>query len=108
MKTTKLSIITSSLLVLAVVLLAAGCPGGAYSYENISASGTVIAKDKDSNGEITSVELVTETSGNFIIENSDKGKELISLVDKKIEVSGKYRKQTDLKFLTVESYKIVE
>ncbi len=108
MKMTKLSIITSGLLVLMVVLLAAGCPGGAYSYENINASGTIAAKDKDSNGKVTSVELVTETAGNFIVENSDKGKELLSLIDKKIQISGKYRKQTDLKFLTVESYKIVE
>lgn len=103
-----LQIKLSSLVVLVSIFLVAGCPGGAYVYENVNASGTVVARDKDSTGKVTSVEIKTESATSLIVEDSGKGKELIAMIDKKVEISGKARQENEKKWLTVESYKVIE
>ena len=102
----KSSILIKALLALVLIFLLAGCPGSAYIYEKVNTSGTVVAKDKDSTGKVTSVEILTDSKATFIVENSGKGKELISMIDKKVEVSGKARQENEKKFLTVESYRV--
>jgi len=90
-----------------LIFLAAGCTSGAYTYEKVNNSGIVVARDKDSGGKVTSVEIKTESAASFIVENSGKGKELLEMIDKKVEISGKARPFQGGKLLTVETYKVL-
>ena len=103
----KIQILVSGLVVLVLIFLVTGCMGGAYMYEKVNTSGTVVAKDMDSTGKVTSVEIKTESETSFIVENSGKGKELIGMIDKKVEITGKARQDGGKKLLTVESYKVI-
>jgi len=53
------------------------------------------------------IEIKTDSAASFIVENSGKGKELIGMIDKKVEISGKARPYQGMKLLTVESYKVL-
>ena len=107
MKKNGVRILVRGLLVLASIFLVTGCMSGAYTYEKVNTSGTVIAKEKDSAGKVTSIEIKTESAASFTVENSGKGKELIGMIDKKVEISGKARQDQGKMLLTVESYKVI-
>lgn len=106
MKKVSFRILESGLAVLVAICLVTGCSSGAYSYEKIDTTGIVAAKDKDSAGKVKSVEIKTAEKS-FIVEHTGKGKELLGMIDKKVDVSGKVRQQEGKKFITVESYKVV-
>ena len=107
MKKCEKQIPVSGLVVLVSIFLVTGCMSGAYTYEKVNTSGTVVAKDKDAAGKVTSVEIKTESAMSFIVENSGKGKELIGIIDKKVEISGKARLDQGKKLLTVDSYRVI-
>jgi len=107
MKKDRIQILVSDIVILVSIFLVTGCMSGAYTYEKVNTSGTVVAKDTDSAGKVTSVEIKTESAASFTVENSGKGKELIGMVDKKVEITGKARQDGGKKLLTVESYRVI-
>ncbi|MDF1593722.1 MAG: hypothetical protein P1P89_19620 [Desulfobacterales bacterium] len=107
MKKDGIQILASGLVVVVSIFLLTGCMSGAYTYENVNTSGTVVAKDTDSAGKVTSVEIKTDSAASFTVENSGKGKELIGMIDKKVEITGKARPDQGKKLLTVESYRVI-
>lgn len=102
-----MQILASSLVVLAAIFLLTGCMSGAYTYEKVNTSGTVVVMDKDAAGKVTKIEIKTDLAESFTVENSGKGKELLGMIDKKVEISGKARLDQGKKLLTVESYKVI-
>ena len=107
MKKDEIRILASVLVVMASIFLVTGCMSDAYTYEKVNTSGTVVAKDKDSAGKVTIVEIKTDSAASFTVDNSGKGKELIGMIDKKVEISGKARQDQGKMLLTVELYKVI-
>jgi len=107
-KTTRIQIGMDLLAILLTAFLVTGCMEGAYVTEKITTSGVVAVKDTDTAGKIKSVKIKADEKPEIIVENSGKGKELIGMIGKKVEVSGMARGSGEAKQITVESYKVID
>ncbi|HAA05808.1 MAG TPA: hypothetical protein DCE18_20925 [Syntrophobacteraceae bacterium] len=69
--------------------------------------GTVTVASKDANGKVTAVKIVAD-EGEYLVADNDKGKELLALVDKDVDVSGTVKDSGGKKTLTVTSFEVIE
>jgi hypothetical protein len=90
------------------ILLMAGCYEGAYVTQQVTTSGIVTVKNKNAAGKVTSVEIKTGSEPGFIVEDSEKGEELIGMIGKNVEVSGVLKGSAGTKQIKVESYKVID
>jgi len=95
------------LAILIATFLLTGCEG-AYVTQKVTTSGTIVLKDKDAAGKVTSVEIKNDAGSEIIVEISGKGKELLGMIGKKVEVSGLQRESSGTKLIKVESYKVLD
>ena len=95
------------LAILIATFLLTGCEG-AYVTQKVTTSGTIVLKDKDAAGKVTSVEIKNDAGSGIIVEISGKGKELLGMIGKKVEVSGLQRESSGTKLIKVESYKVLD
>lgn len=93
--------------ILFAALLVNGCGEGAYVTQKITTEGTVTVKDKDAAGKVKSVEIKADDKPAFLVQNSGKGKELLRIIGKKVEVNGAVRETSGVKIIKVESYKLI-
>ena len=71
--------------------------------------GIIIPERWDDNGNVTRVAIHTDDEKAYLVEHSRKGKELVNLIHKKVEASGKIKERLDGKiFITVQDYTIME
>jgi hypothetical protein len=71
--------------------------------------GIIIPERWDDNGDIIRVALHTNDEKAYLVEHTRKGKELVNLIHKKVEATGKIRERLDGKmFITVQNYTIKE
>ena len=71
--------------------------------------GIIIPERWDDNGSILRVALHTNDEKAYLVEHTQKGKELVNLIHKKVEATGKIKERLDGKmFITVQNYTIVE
>jgi DNA/RNA endonuclease YhcR with UshA esterase domain len=71
-------------------------------------AGSVVAV-KNAKGKITGVTIQTEKGETFkVVIRAGKGKELMNLVDKKVEAKGTVKEKKGLKTITVNEYKVLE
>lgn len=96
------------LVILSAVFLVTGCYEGAYVAQKVTTSGTVSVRDKDASGKAKSVEIKSGAEPGIIVENSGKGKDLIGMIGKTVEVSGMARGGAAPKQIKVESYKVID
>ena len=72
-------------------------------------SGIVIPAQWDENGRVITVTIHTNNEKEFLVEHTRTGNELLNLIHKKVEVTGKIREQLDgKKCIGIKSYKTVE
>lgn len=76
--------------------------------EKKTITGVVIELDQDSEGNVTAAVIITDNEGDFVIVKDAKGKELIKMLDKTVEVIGSIRESGDGNEITVQSYKTIE
>jgi len=67
-------------------------------------TGVVVAAVKDNKGVVTAVAIRSD-QGEYRVSSKDKGKELLKLVDKKVEVSGKIREGEGKKVIKIMEFK---
>ncbi len=67
-------------------------------------TGMVVAAAKDKTGIVTAVAIKSE-QGEYAVSSKGKGKELLKLVDKRVEVSGTVREGKGKKTITVTEFK---
>ena len=71
--------------------------------------GIIIPERWDDNGNVIRVAIHTDDEKAYLVEHSRKGKELVNLIHKKVEATGKIRERLDGKILiTAQDYRIVE
>jgi hypothetical protein len=75
--------------------------------EEESIIGTVTAATTDSSGKVTAVKIVAD-DGEYLVDNNDKGKELLKLVDKDVDVSGTVKESGGKKTITVTEFEVIE
>jgi|YNPNPStandDraft_1061719.scaffolds.fasta_scaffold03155_5 hypothetical protein len=72
-------------------------------------SGIVTAAGWDDDAAITAVSISTRDEQEYLVVNRGKGRELLGLVQKEVEVTGTVRKKEDgTRLLTIRSYRLVE
>ena len=69
--------------------------------------GTVTVANKDAGGKVTAVKIVAD-EGEYLVADNDKGKELLALVDKDVDVSGTIKSNGGNKTITVTSFEVIE
>jgi hypothetical protein len=69
--------------------------------------GTVTVANKDASGKVTAVKIVAD-EGEYLVADNDKGKELLALVDKDVDVSGTVKNSGGKKTITVTSFEVIE
>jgi hypothetical protein len=69
--------------------------------------GTVAAATTDSSGKVTAVKIIAD-EGEYLVENNDKGKELLKLVDKDVDASGTVKEKDGKKTITVTEFEVIE
>jgi hypothetical protein len=69
--------------------------------------GTVAVASKDASGKVTAVKIVAD-EGEYLVADNDKGKELLALVDKDVDVSGTVKDSGGKKTITVTSFEVIE
>jgi len=74
--------------------------------EPVTITGKVVAVGKDSKGNVNAVAIRTD-QGDYRVVMKDKGKDLLKLVDKKVEVEGKASEVKGKKRITVSEFKEV-
>ncbi len=75
----------------------------------IAISGIVTAAAWDKDATVTAVSISTHDEQEYLISSRGKGKELLKLVQKEVELTGSVRKREDgTQVLTVRSYRVVE
>lgn len=71
-------------------------------------AGSVVAV-KNAKGKITAVTIQTEKGETFkVVTKAGKGKELMKLVDKRVEVKGTVKEKKGVKTITIKEYKVLE
>jgi hypothetical protein len=79
----------------------------AVKAEKMTLMGTVKALGKDKKGVVTSVGIQTD-KGDYMVSKKGKGKDLIKMVDKKVEVTGAVMEKKGKKTISVSQYKVIE
>lgn len=80
----------------------------ALAGETVTITGVVQAVDWDEEDNVIAVTISTD-DGEFYVENSGKGVELLKMVDKKVKVTGNVSTDEDgFKTITVNSFEVVE
>lgn len=79
----------------------------AVKAEKMTLMGTVKALGKDKKGVVTSVGIQTD-KGDYMVSKKGKGKDLIKMVDKKVEVTGAVMEKKGKKTISVSQYKVME
>jgi hypothetical protein len=62
---------------------------------DIAVTGIIMPNNWDENGRVTEIALYTNTKEVYAVEHNSLIQELISLLQKKIEIKGKFRKHSD-------------
>lgn len=75
--------------------------------EEDSIIGTVTVAGKDASGKVTAVKIVAD-EGEYLVVDNGKGKELLALVDKDVDVSGTVKESGGKKTITVTSFEVIE
>lgn len=78
----------------------------AKATEPVTITGKVVAAGKDSKGNVNAVAIRTD-QGDYKVVLKEKGKDLLKLVDKKVEVKGKVSEAKGKKRITVSEFKEV-
>jgi hypothetical protein len=80
----------------------------AQKAKNATISGTVVELAKDKNGKLTKVGIKTDKEGDFQVGKKGKGADLMTLVNKKLEVTGAVHESKGKKTIDVTEYKVME
>ena len=75
--------------------------------EEAAVIGTVTVANKDASGKVTAVKIVAD-EGEYLVADNDKGKELLALVDKDVDVSGTVKSNGGKKTINVTSFEVIE
>jgi hypothetical protein len=95
-----------------------GCIAGAFAAEKAATkkapavekktvTGTVVAVKKDTKGNVTRVAIKTD-SEQITVAKAEKGKDLLKMLDKKVEAKGTLKETQGKKILTVSEVKEVK
>lgn len=79
-------------------------PKQAQAAQKVTIQGTVVAAEKDAKGNVKRVAIKTE-KGEYRVLLKDKGKELLKLIDKKVEATGTVKEAKGKKSILVSEFK---
>jgi hypothetical protein len=68
--------------------------------------GTVVAATTDAGGKVTAIKIEAD-DGDYLVANNDKAKELITFIDKDVEVTGTVKESGGKKTITVTSFEVI-
>ena len=72
--------------------------------EQVSIKGILIPVDWDDKGNVTKAAILTANEDEYIVEEKEKGKKLLGLMQQAVEVSGVVREKAGKKMITVEKF----
>ncbi|MFH1057962.1 MAG: hypothetical protein V1797_04670 [Pseudomonadota bacterium] len=75
-------------LVCAVLVLGQALAVRAYDENTVDFKGTVFAVDNDASGKVVAVSILDPAGDEYFVVNDEVGKQLLTLVDQNIKVSG--------------------
>jgi len=72
--------------------------------ELVNIKGILIPVDWDDKGNVTKAAILTANEDEYIVEEKEKGKKLLGLMQQAVEVSGVVREKAGKKMITVEKF----
>ena len=72
--------------------------------EHVSIKGILIPADWDDKGNVVKAAILTANEKEYIVEEKEKGKKLLGLMQQVVEVSGVVREKAGKKMITVEKF----
>ncbi len=72
--------------------------------EQVSIKGILVPVAWDSDGNVTKAAVATFNEEEYVVEEDEKGKRLLSLMQQVVEVSGVVKKEAGNKIITVENF----
>lgn len=74
----------------------------------LTITGTVVPEDWDENDKVIRVGVKTSDYEEYVVEHNKSGKELSSLIDRRVRVKGRVRERLDGELIiTVDSYELI-
>ena len=74
----------------------------------VSIRGIIIPADWDEKGNIVAVGISTYDEVEYLIENNEKGKELLAFIRQQVKVSGEVRQKRGKKIITINEYNLTK
>jgi len=72
-------------------------------------TGIIMPNNWDKNGKVTQIAIYTNSEEVYLVEQNRPGQELLSHINRRVEVSGKKRERLDgNRYITVQKFVVVE
>ena len=77
--------------------------------QNPEVTGIIMPNNWDNNGNVIQIAIYTNSEEVYLVEHNHLGQELLSHINRRVEVSGKKRERLDgNKYITVQKYVVLE
>ena len=77
--------------------------------QNPEVTGIIMPNNWDKNGKVIQIAIYTNSEEVYLVEHNHLGQELLSHINRRVEVSGKKRERLDgNKYITVQKYVVLE